>query len=178
MPKDRVRGCFCVHLQGKAYKLAWFNEDSEGVYVSIGGYKHGAHYSYHSDGQMHTRGLPGAQLPDVVLPRIEDVKVHPMVAQYMTLGDDLISGLGMEFERENESAVTIFLGPEIFPIQTEFILDAYLLARSAECDLVHLMYNPPSHWRDQQLLALNTFDLRNFPNHKLGIAIRSRAPRS
>jgi len=172
MLKDRLRGCICVHLQGKAYKLVWFNESANGVYISVGGHKHGAHFSYHADGKTHMRGLPAIPLPDTPLPPIKDLKgCHEVISQYIPLSDDLIKGVGTEFMRKNEAAVAVFLPSDTFATHTTFTLKTYLVSRDAELDLIKLMYDPPAHWQHQRLVVLNTFDLRNFLAHKLGIAI-------
>jgi hypothetical protein len=172
MPKERIRGCVCVHCQGKTYKLIWFNESLKGIYVSIGGYKHKAHFSYHADGRTHMRNLPATPLPDTKLTPIDDLKdVHLLITQYMQLSDDLIKSVGAEFDRESEAAVAVFLPSDTFATHTTFTLNAYLVPREAELDLINFMYNPPVHWQHQRLVVFNTFDLANFKAHKLGIAI-------
>jgi hypothetical protein len=57
--ESRLRIVICIRRAGKAWKLAWFREDKQGIYGGYFGNGKDWHFSYHADGTMHFKENKG-----------------------------------------------------------------------------------------------------------------------
>ncbi len=167
-----MRSFICLNRGGRPYKLAWFNEDSKGVYIGMYGAVAGFHFSYHSDGTRHSKGalFPEPILQHNAIPIAKIETFQQVVFQLTPLSDEIIAITGFEHTKEDDKASTaMFLDEAAFPENT-LAVDAYLVNRTCERDFLDFLFR---RFPDDQysLVSLVVQALEFFPKHKLGLAL-------
>ncbi len=169
---NKQRSYICVRSSHGLRKLIWLNEDASGVYIGWYGQSGSSHFSYHADGKCHHRidGEPDKILPDTRIPIRDIGSPFPILTTGIFLRQGKLLVPGMEYLGDDpKSNTAIFLDVELLTNET---LNAFitLFSRNSEIDFLRAQYKL-AEVIGCPLLTLVSFSLKNFPNHKLGIAL-------
>ena len=171
-----ARTCICIRHAGKLRKLAWINEDSQGVYVGTYGAHAGMHFSYHIDGTTHFKGPAGQLLtestsmrPIASIDKMEQLGVLAVPLHH----EEAVEKNTHVFEGDS-NAFSVFIGGE--EVESSVLnVTEYIVHRSAEAEFARKMYEGYSR-ADVKLVGFAILPLTNFPSHKVALLISALSP--
>ena len=172
-----MRIAICFRRNGQVCRLIWVNEDRGGIYLGYLGGQAEVHWSYHRDGRSHTKiGSEYFNQSDGI--PIEDWRgVRQLSNTYMPLSNNWFSAATV-YEGDKKTETVLLIDEASFSGERFCSFDFWLIDRDSEVELFNLIGKHMVSQVGYLIIAEVVAALDYFPNHKVGLTLRSGVPRS
>ena len=182
------RVVICIRHAGQTWKLAWFNEDAEGVYAGVFGRATDtdAHWAYHVNGTTYLNSAGKALPPDKAS---KATPIDKIVGLQQILGATTVAinslPLVSDVFKALPKAAHVFLSdPSDFSEYTHLSVNRFLIDHSSEAASIDKLLAVPHDATMEDasknvvivpfklaIIGLVTIPLRHHPKHKLAVRI-------
>ena len=172
-----MQASICVEFGGKHYKVAWINEDHNGVYVGIYGKHRGLHASYHKDGVRHiTQSGSKKRIPDINGPPIKDLQTnHEILAIEFPFTDNVFESNASIYVPSNKTDLNVVIGRQVLDPDKILVIGAQIVNARIEKQLLKTIF-PTS--KSTTLISYYLWRLEFFPAHKVGVIIYQKSTKN
>ena len=172
MTKTRVS--LCLKAGTEILRLAWFNEDANGIYLGEYGETGDAHLSYHKNGRCHYRRRDKfCYLPSQTTP-IEDIRdAKQLCGLGIPLRSRSVQTIVKEFEGDKDAFNVFIFALAEYREFDHLNVSSFIIPKESEAGWI-MMRLPVFSWpsmADTRPLGMVVFPLAYFRNHKLVIIV-------
>lgn len=167
-----MRSSICFRRDRRIYRLVWITESRNGIYVGLLGGQQEFHVSYHQDGTRHAK--VGSEYQN----RFSDTPIAAY-AGFKQLDHISLSmspewfGAATEYAGDEKTETVFVLDESLFRACDTCAVDVWLCERSSETGLLDAIGRMLSSEPSFQIATEAFIALDNFPNHKLGVTLRT-----